>query len=54
MSAISNTGLTTQLERAKKKYGKVTMLNQIIDGEVQMSQENKINALVLIARELLE
>jgi hypothetical protein len=38
MSGISHTDLNASLERAKKKYHKVTLLNQIIDDGTQMTQ----------------
>ena len=53
MSGVCQNDLKVQFERAKKKYQKVYALNQIIDDDTQMSKEEKINAVVLIAKNLV-
>ena len=39
MSGLCTTDINTQFERAKKKYAKMTALNQIIDDSTIMSKD---------------
>lgn len=54
MSGLCTTDTNIQFERAKKKYAKMTALNQIIDDTTPMNKDDKINALVMIARNLID
>jgi hypothetical protein len=54
MSGLCTTDTNTQFERAKKKYAKVSLLNKIIDDDTTMSRDDKINALIMIAKSLID
>lgn len=50
MTALSDTDFNTSLQRAKKKYQKMILINQILDDESQITPQSKVNTLILITR----
>ena len=54
MSGFYSGDKNEQFERAKQKFSKISTLNQIIDDDSQLSKDEKINALVMIAKGLID